>query len=1576
MDVLANILIVDDEPRVLQTLARNLELAGYRVTTAAGGEEALRLYQQASPDVTLLDVRMPQMDGFAVLAAIRALDAAAEVIQMTGHGDMETAIEALRAGASDFLPKPVDRKTMEAALHRAAERLRLKRELVQTRADLRASEADYRTITETAFVGVGVTDLKENFTFVNAAFADMLGYTREELVGMNLAQLAPPKELSFFDMQTQRRQTGVRDQYETRLLARNGRVLDVLVSAAPLYERGAHTVTHTLGVVADITERKQAERERDWEARVNAVMAELAQALLSPASLDEISDLVLKRARELTGSRFGFVGYIDPRTGHFVSSTLSRDIWEGCQVPDKTFVFEHFKGLWGWMLDHRAALLTNDPPTDPRSTGVPPGHITIERFLAAPALHSETLVGGIALANPIQDYTARDLHVTERLASLYALAVQQQRTQAQVRASEERFRQLLELAPDGIISVDTQGCITLVNAQAEALFGYTREELLGQPIRLLLPERFAELHTRHCARFITDPVARPMGSDLELFARRKDGVEFPVDVSLGPVETEDGLLVMSVIRDITERKQIEERLHLQGAALDAAANAIVITDRNGVIQWVNPAFTTLTGYTAAEALHQNPRVLKSGQHPPEFYTRLWGAALAGRVWHNEIINRRKDGTLYTEEMTIAPVRNTRGAITHFVAIKQDVTARKAAETALREARDELELRVQERTAELSQTNAQLQVSHRHQSALNTLLRLSLEDAPLTAQLERALDEILALPWIPFMPQGAILLTMAEDSTRLGLVVQRGLSESTQALCRYVPFDTCLCGRAARSQEIIFTADLDERHELRPDGRQAHGHYCVPLLSGQITLGVLMLYLQPGHAQQPAEVAFLQAAANTLSGLIVRKRADAALRASQSQYAGLVNSVEGMVWESEVATGKTLFVSQQAEALLGYPLHLWFEQPDFWTGHIHPADRDWVLKRYAAAVSAWEDYELEYRMVAADGRDIWVRDMVAVVMDANDIVKLCGIRVDVTERKDMEKRLHAIYQLGQELTLLHDAPIIVRRVLETAGQLIRADLVGCALVDEQTQRLHYYQFDKSHIVEQQDYLDLPLDSERGIGVAVTRYGQLINLPDTQADSRYIPPLTGKQYRSELCAPLKVGQQVLGVLNVESEKPHAFTAADEQLLQTLSDQAAVALANADLYTRLQYNARELAALNNAIPALAANLDLEAVLQQTLREINGLLGAEDASVLLLTSGGTELIFAAVAGATSAPMLLHYRIPAHEGIAGWAVQHAQSVLVANTQEDPRFYKDVDTISGITTRSLLATPLITPNGVIGVIEIINKTRGAFTTHDQELLEALSSSAAIAIENARLYQNVQNQYETLRQTQVQLIQSEKMSALGRLVASIAHEINNPLQSIQGCLTLAEEELADRRRQDKLENYLHVAEGEIDRIAAIVRRVREFYRPANQDWHITDLHTALESVLALTNKQLQHSDIVVVKQWDPALPRIEANADYLKQVFLNLILNAIDAMPDGGTLTVSTSVAADMVRITFRDTGVGMSPDTLERLFEPFFTTKPHGSGLGLSISYGIIQSHKGHIAIDSQEGVGTTITILLPLAQT
>ena len=250
-----------------------------------------------------------------------------------------------------------------------------------------------------------------------------------------------------------------------------------------------------------------------------------------------------------------------------------------------------------------------------------------------------------------------------------------------------RLPAIVGQSDDAIIGTELDGNVTNWNRGAERVYGYSAVEALGRNISFLVPpEKHAELHV------LLQKVAE--GNTIASFRTQRlksDGTIIDVSLSLSPIRDETGKLVgvSRIARDITAFRRTEKQSRLQSAALEAAANAITITDRHGTIVWVNHAFTTMTGYSKEEALGKNPRLWKSGEQPESYYAKLWSTISSGEVWQGEIVNRRKDGTTYTEEMTITPVIQDvdNAADTHFVAIKQDITERKQAEQALRQAEE-------------------------------------------------------------------------------------------------------------------------------------------------------------------------------------------------------------------------------------------------------------------------------------------------------------------------------------------------------------------------------------------------------------------------------------------------------------------------------------------------------------------------------------------------------------------------------------------------------------------------------------------------------------------------------------------------------------------------------------------------------------------------------------------------------------------------------------------------------------------------------------------------------------------------
>jgi PAS domain S-box-containing protein len=403
------------------------------------------------------------------------------------------------------------------------------------------------------------------------------------------------------------------------------------------------------------------------------------------------------------------------------------------------------------------------------------------------------------------------------------------------------------------------------------------------------------------------------------------------------------------------------------------------------------------------------------------------------------------------------------------------------------------------------------------------------------------------------------------------------------------------------------------------------------------------------------------------------------------------------------------------------------------------------------------------------------------------------------------------------------------------------------------------------------------------------------------------------------------------------------------------------------------RRLDALIQATRTMTSSLSLAEVPARILEEAARVLDAEGGAILLVRNGDGAPVGLHCAAATGpgTETLRSRTIPPGTGVAGWVAQTGMPALVDDARKDPRFPNGIDAVTGLQARSLLAVPMRSSNGVIGVLELLNKRAGPFVISDRLLLESLALSAVVAIQNAQLFARLEASLTALAESQAKLIRAEKLTATGKMATMLAHEINNPLQSVKTALALAARpELPAPDRQ----KCLTLALSETERVTGLLQRMLEMHRPSKGEKGPVDLRAVAEKVLALAEPRLIQNEIEVVRDWPADLPTVTGIADQFTQVFLNLVLNAADAMTAPGRLTIRLAQAANGngVVAEVADTGPGIPPEAREQLFEPFFTTKSTGTGLGLAVTHDIVERHGGRIEVSSEAGRGTVFRITLP----
>jgi len=563
-----------------------------------------------------------------------------------------------------------------------------------------------------------------------------------------------------------------------------------------------------------------------------------------------------------------------------------------------------------------------------------------------------------------------------------------------------------------------------------------------------------------------------------------------------------------------------------------------------------------------------------------------------------------------------------------------------------------------------------------------------------------------------------------------------------------------------------------------------------------------------------------------------------------------------------------------------------------------------------------------------------------------------------------ERLNLLYQVSNVIHSTLDSQEALQLIVSEAVRLMRASSGSVILINP-----------TSNFLEIHAAQGLPPSAKRlqlrlgeGITGWVARYGKPARVGDVTQDARYVAARAG--VRSELAVPMEVNGETRGVLNVDSDRVDAFSADDQELLQELAVQAAKVIQNTWLYEQLRLKARLFESLASVSRTINSTLNLDEALRVITREACVLMRARMCSVMMLDESREWLDLRASYGAGKA-YLQKPRLSVEESVLGVVARRKKPLQLENVQTSSR-YQNIEVARREGLVSLLSVPLMFAGQATGTLSVYTGQPYNFSNEEINILTALAELSGIAIEKARLYERIVDVEEQLRQ-------NEKLSALGLLAAEVAHEIRNPLtvmKLLYHSLNLKFPD-GDPRTKDA-----RLIDAKIEHLNKIVERILAFARTTEPQLAPVNLNELIDELGLLVRHKLANQNVKLVGDLAPDLPMIMGDAPQLEQAFLNLILNAAEAMLEGGTLTIKSravrlprvSEQPTHVSVEFKDTGKGMSEELQKRAFTAVLsTTKAKGTGLGLAIVGRIIETHRGDIRIKSRLKHGTSIIIKLPV---
>lgn len=1172
---------------------------------------------------------------------------------------------------------------------------------------------------------------------------------------------------------------------------------------------------------------------------------------------------------------------------------------------------------------------------------------------------------------------------------------------------------LIVLAPDATIQTFNFATLLLLEYDDE-------KDLLDKPVEILLAENdFLNEFGSGKASIINSFIGRK-----ETTLLTKNGREIPVTFSASIMRDREGEIqgIVCLAQDISTRKQAEAVLRRQALTFENISDGVILTDLEGHIIDCNPAAEKMFGYMKNEVLERTIEIFYRPQEAAVLsLLTMDGLRRHGR-WSGEIKFIRKDGSSGVCETVILPLRDEHGEMIAAIGVNRDITERKRAEQALRESEAKWRSLV-ENAPDMILTvdiKGKIQFINRVASGLN-------------------LEEVIGSSVYDLVP--------AENRENLQKILEK-----------------------------VFSNGLAQTYEM--PGIGAHGR--IAWYSTRVS----------PIFNNNRQVVALTLISRDISD---RKQMEEALRESEARLEGILNSLTDIVWSADAITREMLYLNPATEKVYGCLVIEFFDNPNLWMEMVHPEDLEQV--KYAWQVMfITGSKELEYRIIRPDKEIRWLHERSLLICDSEgNPIRIDGIATDITERKLAQETLE---KANEKLEIrVQERTKELSLALARLQQEIEEKQIVAEALRQSEEKLNGILNSLDDVVWSADantweILYISPAAEKIYGTQATQETKNLNIwlemiyPEDRDQVRQMVENRGKKVSAEI--EYRIVAPNGKIRWVRSRSRIVYNSAGEAIRIdgidtdiTKRKQAEEILLHSEAQLRKKAQQEEL--INQLASQIRNSLDLDTILETAVSAIRNLLEIDrclftrynhkqNHKLAINTYHSNTIINQEYCHLNSVvwEVVKEAKQPKIPSLLGQdQIEFAEMLMQQILNNELIRVDDVATLSYTQQKNLyqnwgytaiLALPIKrqTENTCIFICGHCTSAR-FWNDNEVALLEAITDQLAIAISQAELYaqatnaakiaqeqaQQIELTLKALQQTQAQLIQTEKMSSLGQMVAGIAHEINNPISFIYGNIMPVSEYIQDLQRLLKLyqEHYpqpIEIIAQEIesieldflledldkilnsmkvgaDRIREIVLSLRNFSRLDEAEMKKVDIHEGIDNTLLILQHRLKakadRPEIKIIKEYGN-LPKIECYAGQLNQVFMNLLANATDALDIGSShqsltipkptpnngymLEVNQNISTlsyqpnptihirtkmlenDKVIISIADNGPGMTEEVCHRIFDPFFTTKPvgQGTGLGLSISYQIIiEKHRGQIKCISKPGAGAEFIIELPVKQ-